>query len=117
MKIDVKTKIKYQGQEYSSVEDLPPEVRAAYEKAMATGGVSVSRKTVFNGQEYASLDQMPAAERQLYEDALKLSHDTAAIAPAREVDSAALLTSRQWQLVTIFAVLVVMAVVIFFLKR
>src|SRR5437762_2550192 len=40
MKIDVKTKIKYKGQEYSSVEELPPEVRAAYEKAMATGDAS-----------------------------------------------------------------------------
>ena len=117
MKIDVKTRIKYQGQEYSSVEELPPEVRAAYERAIATGGASVSRKIVFNGQEYASLDQMPAAERQLYEDALKLSHDTEAIAPTREVDSAALLTSRQWQLVTIFAVLVLIAIVVFLLKR
>jgi hypothetical protein len=117
MKIDVKTKIKYKGQEYSSVEELPPEVRAAYEKAMATGGASVSTKIVFNGQEYASLGQMPAAQRKLYQYALKLSHETEAIAPAREVDSAALLTSRQWQLVLLFAVLVVIAVVMFLLKR
>ena len=83
MKIDVKTKINYKGQEYSSVEELPPEVRAAYEKAMATGGASVSTKIVFNGQEYASLDQMPAAQRKLYQYALKLSRDTEAIARAR----------------------------------
>ena len=117
MKINVKTKITYKGQEYSSLEELPPEVRAAYEKAMATGDASVSTKIVFNGQEYASLDQMPAAERQLYEDALKLSHDTEGIAPTRKTDSAALLTNRQWQLVLLFAILVVIAVVIFLLKR
>jgi hypothetical protein len=119
MKINVKTKIKYKGQEYSSVEELPPEVRAAYEKAMATGGASFNTKIVFNGQEYASLDQMPAAQRKLYEVALKLSHDTETIAPApaREANSAALLTSRQWQLVLLFAVLVVIAIVIFLLKR
>ena len=117
MKINLQTKIKYKGQEYSSVEELPPEVRAAYEKAIATGGASVSTKIVFNGQEYASLDQMPAAERQLYEDALKLSRDTEAIAPARKAGSAALLTNRQWQLVLLFAVLVVIALVIFLLKR
>ena len=117
MKIDVKTKIKHKGQEYSSVEELPPEVRAAYEKAMAMGDASVSTKIVFNGQEYASLDQMPAAQRQLYEVALKLSQDTEAIAPARKADSAALLTSRQWQVVLLFAVLLVIAVVIFLLKR
>jgi hypothetical protein len=119
MKIDVKTKIKYKGQEYSSVEELPPEVRAAYEKAMATGGASFNTKIVFNGQEYASLDQMPAAQRKLYQYALKLSHDTEVIAPApaREAESAALLTSRQWRLVLLFAVLVVIAVVVFLLKR
>ena len=117
MKINIKTKIKYKGQEYSSVEELPPEVRAAYEKAMATGGASFSTKIVFNGQEYASLDQMPAAQRQLYEIALKLSQDTEAIAPARKADSAALPTNRQRQLVLLFAVLVVIAVVIFLLKR
>ena len=117
MKINVKTRIKYKGQEYSSVEELPPEVRAAYEKAMATGGASFNTKIVFNGQEYASLDQMPAAQRQLYEVALKLSQDTEAIAPARKADSAALLTSRQWQVVLLFAVLLVIAVVIFSLKR
>src|SRR5207248_75728 len=116
MKINVKTRIKYKGQEYSSVEELPPEVRAVYEKAMATGGASFNTKIVFNGQEYASLDQMPAAQRQLYEVALKLSQDTEAIAPARKADSAALLTSRQWQVV-LFAVLLVIAVVIFLLKR
>jgi hypothetical protein len=117
MKINVKRKIKYKGQEYSSVEELPPEVRAAYEKAMATSGASVSTKIVFNGQEYASLDQMPAAERQLYEDALKLTHDTEAIASARKAGTAALLTNRQWQLVLLFAVLVVIAVIILLLKR
>ena len=117
MKINVKTKIKYKGQEYSSVDELPPEVRAAYEKAMATGGASFNTKIVFNGQEYASLDQMPAAQRQLYKVALKLSQDTEAIAPARKADDAAMLTNRQWQLVLFFAVLVVIAVVIFLLRR
>jgi hypothetical protein len=117
MKINVKTKITYNGQEYSSVEELPPEVRAAYEKAMAKGGGSVSTKIVFNGQQYASLDQMPTAERQLYEDALKLSRDTEAIAPTRKAGSAALLTKQQRQLVLLFAVLVVIVVVIFLLKH
>ena len=117
MKINVKTKIKYKGQEYSSVEELPPEVRAAYEKAMATGGASVSTKVVFNGQQYASLDQMPTAERQLYEDALKLSRDTEAIAPTGKAGSAALLTKPQRQLVLLFAVLVLIVVVIFLLKH
>jgi hypothetical protein len=117
MKINVTTKIKYQGQEYSTVEELPPEVRAAYEKAMATGRASVSTKIVFNGQEYASLDQMPAVQRQLYEYALKLTRDTEAVAPARKTATAALLTNRQRQLVLLFAAVVVIAVIIFLLKQ
>jgi hypothetical protein len=117
MKINVKTTIKYKGQEYSSVEELPPEVRAVYEKAMATGGASVRTKIVFNGQEYASVDQMPAAVLQLYQDALKLTHDTEAVASALKAGSAALLTNRQRQLVLLFAVLVVIAVIIVLLKR
>ena len=49
MKINVKTRIKYKGEEYSSVEELPPEARSAYDKAMAGGGgTSVSSKIVFN---------------------------------------------------------------------
>src|SRR5436190_19623953 len=117
MKINVKTRIKYKGQEYSSVEELPPEVRAAYEKAMATGGASFNTKIVFNGQEYASLDQMPAAQRQLYEIALKLSQDTEAIAPARKADSAALLTPGQWRLIISFVTLVLIALFVLLLKR
>src|SRR5207253_11089458 len=95
MKINVKTRIKYKGQEYSSVEELPPEVRAAYEKAMATGGASFNTKIVFNGQEYASLDQMPAVQRQLYEVALKLSQATEAIARGRSGDRGAVLATRR----------------------
>src|SRR5205085_3833237 len=105
MKINVKTKIKYKGQEYSSVEELPPEVRSAYEKAMGAGGASGSTKIVFNGEQYASLEQMPAAERQLYEDALKLARDSGSAPPADKNASTALLTNRQWRVVLLFTVL------------
>lgn len=75
--MNVKTRIKYKGQEYSSVEELPPEVRAAYEKAMADGGVTgAGTRIVFNGKECGSLEQMPSAERRLYEDAMKLARDS-----------------------------------------
>ena len=117
MKVNVKTKIKYKGQEYSSVEELPPEARSAYEKAMATGSAATSAKIVFNEEEYASPEQMPAAQRQLYEDALKLTHDSGAIAPARTRASAGLLTAPQWRLVLVIAGLLFLAVLIVLLKR
>src|SRR5438874_1494929 len=114
MKINVKTKIKYKGEEYSSVEELPPEARSAYDKAMAGGGTSVSTKILFNGQEYASVDQMPAAERQLYEDALRLTRDSGTVALEPKKGGTALLTDRQWRFVLLLAALLLIALIIFF---
>ena len=73
--ITVKTKFRVNGQDYERVEDMPPDVRRAYERALATTGGErsgltrprSSTKIVFNGQEYASPAQMPAAVRQLYD--------------------------------------------------
>src|SRR5438552_1207421 len=113
MKINVKTRIKYKGQEYSNMEDLPPEARSAYENAMAGGGTSVSTKIVFNGQEYASVEQMPAAEHQLYEDALRLTRDSGTVALEPTKGSTALLTNRQWRFVLLFAALLLIALIIF----
>jgi hypothetical protein len=117
MKVNVKTKIKYKGQEYSSVEELPPEARSAYEKAMAAGGASFSTKIVFNGQEYASLDQMPAAQRQLYEVALKLTHASGTVVSAKNDTSAGLLTPGQWRLVISLVTLLLIALIVLLLKR
>jgi hypothetical protein len=117
MKINVKTKINYKGQEYSSVEELPPEARSAYEKAVAAGDASGSTKIVFNGKEYTSPEQMPAAERQLYEDAIKLAHDSASARPAPENASTVLLTNRQWQMVLLFGVLLLIALIALLLRR
>jgi|SRR4051794_35205161 hypothetical protein len=117
MKVNVKTTIKYNGQEYSSMEELPPEARAAYEKAIATGGTSVSTKIVFNGQEYASADQMPAAERQLYEDAIKLTHDSGSVVPAQKEASAGLLTRGQWRLIMLFVAVVLITLIVLLLQR
>src|SRR5207247_2375422 len=68
MKINLKTKIKYNGQEYSSVEELPPEARSAYEKAIAAESATISTKIVFNGREYASPEQMPEVRDQRSEN-------------------------------------------------
>ena len=83
--ITVRTKIRVNGQEFTSVDDMPPDTRQAYERAMASLGgkhahlaspslTSVCTQTVskivFNGREYASVDQMPAEIRKLYEDVM-----------------------------------------------
>ena len=117
MKINLKTRINYNGQEYSSVDELPPEARSAYEKAIAAEGATVSTKIVFNGREYASPEQMPAAERQLYEDAMKLAHDSGGMVAARNAAGVGLLTPGQWRLVILFVTLVLIALIVLLLNR
>lgn len=83
--ITLKTKIRVNGKEYASVEDMPADVRHAYERALSTMGggkshstfqlvrrpgdsqTASSSKIVINGQEYASVDQMPTDVRRLYD--------------------------------------------------
>lgn len=85
--ISVKTKIRVNGQDYASVDDMPPDIRQAYERALATmagakhGGLldmlgkgarpnaqaASNAKVIFNGQEYSSVEQMPANVRHLYQ--------------------------------------------------
>ncbi len=83
--ISVKTRIRVNGREYASVEEMPADIRQTYERALAMsaggahGGLlgsvagrvtAVSTKIVFNGQEYTSAEHMPAAVRRLYEDVI-----------------------------------------------
>jgi hypothetical protein len=76
LKFNLKTniKIKIDGKEYSSPEEMPPELRQKYEAALAKRNLSsnVSTKTTitFNGQSYTSLDEMPEEIRQIYSSVL-----------------------------------------------
>ena len=83
--ITVKTKIRVNGREYASVEDMPADLRDAYGRALsAIGGGDTTRQfniagtpssargglttaIVFNGTDYASVEQMPDDVRRLYE--------------------------------------------------
>ena len=76
---DVKRKFIVNGKEYSSVEEMPPELREAYEKAVRSGTgvriekpqVSVETKIVFNGKGYDSLEAMPVDVRRVYQSVMK----------------------------------------------
>ncbi len=103
-KITVDTKITFNtigpgGKVYHSVEEMPPEVRQAYEQAMASpnqsGGTQVIKLSdtedptiTVNGQQYASVDEMPADVRQTYEMA------TAAMKEAEEGTQGAARTTQ-----------------------
>ncbi len=93
----VKTNIRINGKDYNRPEDMPPEIRAAYERAMASLGGRSPQLTAgpaasygdaatpptstitFNGQHYGSADEMPADVRALYDDVIAtLRHEQAA---------------------------------------
>lgn len=83
VRVVVNQKFIVNGREYGSVEELPADVRQAYERAMAAvphgnaAGAAeaaprevrtvVNSKIVFNGQEYSSVDAMPPEVRSVYE--------------------------------------------------
>jgi hypothetical protein len=77
--VNVKRKFKINGKEYGSIEEMPPDIRNAFEKAMASQAGSgqqinpatMQTKIIFNGTEYQSVDAMPQDVRQLYEKVLK----------------------------------------------
>jgi hypothetical protein len=84
--VNVKRKIKVNGKEYNSIEEMPPDIRNAFEKAMASRAGSgrqedpatVQTKIIFNGIEYKSINAMPQDIRQLYEKVLKAAETGAA---------------------------------------
>ena len=66
--ITLKSKIRYNGQEYSSPAELPADVRMAYEKALHEG--TIEKKFVVNGEHFANEDAMPVDLRKLCEDVM-----------------------------------------------
>lgn len=81
MKVNVnfKRKFKVNGKEYDSIEEMPVDIREAFEKAIGhhsgTGNLThpapMQTKIIFNGTEYQSIDAMPQNVRQLYERVMK----------------------------------------------
>lgn len=112
-KTNVKTVIRYKGQEYSSVDELPVEARTAYETALAKGvattAAGVKQNIVVNGQHFASLNEIPAAERDLVNDAMAYVRANAAAATAPK-PSSTWLTPTQLGLALFFAALAVVIV-------
>ncbi|MDD5599457.1 MAG: hypothetical protein PHV82_16030 [Victivallaceae bacterium] len=65
-------KVNINDKEYNSIEEMPPDIRAAFEKAMASPSNQINissqqTKIVFNGIEYKNIEEMPQDIRQLYE--------------------------------------------------
>jgi hypothetical protein len=71
-KVAVRTNVVVNTKRYKSVEEMPPEARAAYEKVMGTSAsFGASSNTItFNGETYDSVEAMPPEARKLYESVL-----------------------------------------------
>ncbi len=68
--VSIKKKIVVNGHEYSSEEELPEELRKAYNQAMRAAPASPKAKIVINGKEYGSVGEMSSDVRQIYEGAM-----------------------------------------------
>src|SRR5947207_13572094 len=116
LKTNVRTIIRYKGQEYSSADQLPAEARSAYESALAKGVVAAGapatkQQIVLNGQHFASPDEMPAVERKLYDDAISFDRKNGSSLPSPK-PSSVWLTPTQLRLVLFFAVAAAMVVLV-----
>jgi hypothetical protein len=71
MALTVKKKIIVNGQEYHSLDELPPDVKALYDQAMASGTEKATmRRIVLNGRDIDGIDELPPEARQMITDAL-----------------------------------------------
>jgi hypothetical protein len=69
--ITLKSKIRYNGKEYSSPAELPPDVRLAYEQALHEG-VTIKKRFVVNGEQFTSEEAMPPDVRKLCDDVMSV---------------------------------------------
>lgn len=117
MNIRIKPKIRYNGQEYSDPGQLPPDVRAAYEKAMrgdarSTSNTRVKRKFVVNGQQFAGEDEMPADVRKLCDDVVGVIENNGEVTLPNSRGQEPLITKRQLlSVVLVVGVLLAVALV------
>jgi hypothetical protein len=98
--ITLKSKIRYNGQEYSSPAELPPDVRLAYEQALHDG--AVKKRFMFNREQFANEDAMPADVRKLCDDVMGVIENNGEVTIPNG-KSEPLLTKREIAVVAIFA--------------
>ena len=125
MKISVTTKVNTK--KFSSVDELPPDLRAIYERALANGlagkssisstGPQVSTRLVVNGHAVGSTEELSEAKQKLYADACQLLKDSGATTATgsptvgntandrvnlrNAVNSEGWMTKKQWTLILV----------------
>ena len=66
IKVNVQWKFKVNGKEYTSVEEMPANLREAYERAKGTSRMA-GAKVIFNGREYENVEAMPPDVRLVFD--------------------------------------------------
>ena len=122
LKLNVKTKIRYNGQEYSDPRDLPPNIRAAYEQAMRSDPGSpsspvVKKKFVINGQEFDGEETMPADVRRLCDDVMSVIENNGEVTLPESPRTEPLITKSQLRGLFVLIGTLVGAGVVVFLRR
>jgi hypothetical protein len=93
MQVSFNSKIRYKGHEYDSIDEVPAEIRAPLDKALARvwsgtkGAPELNSRIVINGHAFSSTADLPPRYRRLIDDSLHalLPIDKAiAVAAARE---------------------------------
>jgi hypothetical protein len=90
VKINVKRKYIVNGNEYHSIEEMPADIRQAYERTVASKGAefSATSRIIFNDREYSTPDEIPPDVRELYDKALSAVdlNDIQRMAPAPHLE-------------------------------
>jgi len=110
--IRIQSKIRFNGQEYSSPSQLPAEVRAAYDKALRNPAAVTTHKIVINGQEIANDNDMSDGQKRLYDDVLALIQDNGAVTLPEGRRAESWLTAGQTRLVILLASLLGLAALV-----
>ena len=75
-----KTNIRFNGREYANADEMPPDVRAAYDRAVddmaplhsgARLAAKLNAKIIVNGNEFNNAGEMSVDDRRLYHEALE----------------------------------------------
>ncbi|MDA8130883.1 MAG: hypothetical protein M0011_05200 [Elusimicrobia bacterium] len=68
--INFKRRIRINGKEYNSEDEVPPELRQTIHDALLNSGTPGHRKIVINGVPYENVESMPPDIRQIYDQAM-----------------------------------------------
>jgi hypothetical protein len=115
MNFRLKTKIRYDGREYSDPNELPPEVRTAYKRALRSGSTrAAAPKIVFNDREYTDPAEMPEGVRQLCQDVMSVIENNGEVTLPIFSSGGPRVTKRQ-RFVILFALAAVILISLVFL--